>query len=106
MIGNKSEKRAKAHTIKYGTRIKTISKHVQLVLEKYRSIFDRHENMCKCVTTQSNCKFNVSLAIPTSQFSKPLKCTNIYKTNNPLFKFKHKKNSQGRYLSKAANTNL
>jgi hypothetical protein len=35
----KSEKRAKAHTIKYGTRIKTIPKNVQLVLEKYRSIF-------------------------------------------------------------------
>ena len=35
----KSEKRAKAHTIKYGTRIKTIPKHVQLVPEKFRSIF-------------------------------------------------------------------
>ena len=35
----KSEKRAKAHTIKYGTRIKTIPKNVQLVPEKYRSIF-------------------------------------------------------------------
>jgi hypothetical protein len=33
--------------------------------------------MCKCVTKQSNSKFNVSLAIPTPQFSKPLK----YKTN-------------------------
>ncbi len=33
------KKQAKAHTIKYGTRIKTIPKHVQLVPEKYRSIF-------------------------------------------------------------------
>ena len=39
----KSEKRAKAHTIKYGTRIKTIPKHVQLVPEKYRSIFVRNK---------------------------------------------------------------
>jgi hypothetical protein len=30
---------AKAHTIKYGTRIKTISKHIQVVPDKYRSIF-------------------------------------------------------------------
>jgi hypothetical protein len=35
----KSEKRAKAHTIKYRTRIKTIPKNLQLVPEKYRSIF-------------------------------------------------------------------
>ena len=56
---------------------------------------NRHENMCKCVTKQSNCKFNVSLATPTSQFSKALKCINIYKANNPLFKFKHRKKSQG-----------
>ena len=34
-----SEKWATAHTIKYGTRIKTIPKHVQLVAEKYPSIF-------------------------------------------------------------------
>jgi hypothetical protein len=33
------KKWAKAHTIKYGTRIKTIPKHVQLVPKKYRSIF-------------------------------------------------------------------
>ena len=33
------KKQAKTHTIKYGTRIKTIPKHVQLVPEKYRSIF-------------------------------------------------------------------
>ena len=52
---------------------------------------NRHENMCKYVTKQSNCKFNVSLATPTPHFSKPLKCINIYKANNPLFKFKHRK---------------
>jgi hypothetical protein len=38
-------------------------------LPKFRSNENRHENMCKCVTKQSNCKFNVNLAIPTPQFS-------------------------------------
>jgi hypothetical protein len=33
------KKRAKAHTIKHGNRIKTFPRHVQLVPEKYRSIF-------------------------------------------------------------------
>jgi hypothetical protein len=37
------EKRTKAHTIKYGTRIKTIPKHVQLIPDKYRSIFVRNK---------------------------------------------------------------
>ena len=32
-----------AHTIKYGTRIKTIPKHVQLVPDKYRFIFVRNK---------------------------------------------------------------
>jgi hypothetical protein len=35
----RKSQRAKAHTIKYGTRIKTIPKHVQLVPEKSQSIF-------------------------------------------------------------------
>jgi hypothetical protein len=48
-------------------------KHVDTVsnYRKFRSNSNenRHEKMSKCVTKQSNCKFNVSLATPTPQFS-------------------------------------